>query len=85
MERLNYNTTTPMGQMVAEGINDLQNGFFKITRTSEAIKLMDEAQAASELGISVEQLAAFTEGLEQLKNALNAYPFTSLLPKYDQG
>lgn len=85
MARFIYNTTTPMGQMVAEGINDLQNGLAKMTRTSESIKLMDEAQVASELGISAEQLAAFTEGLEQLKNALNAYPFSTLLPTFDQG
>ena len=74
-----------MGQILSEGINDLQNGIFKINRTLEAIKFMDETQPASELSISAEQLAEFTEGLEQLKNALNDYPFNALLSKYDQG
>lgn len=85
MARFSYNASTAMGQMLAEGINDLQNGFAKLTRTAEAVTLMDETQAAQEMGINVEQFAGFRSGLNQLKTALEADPFAKLLPNYDQG
>ena len=85
MARFSYNASTAMGQMLAEGINDLQNGFAKITRVSESVTLMDEAQVLSELGVSAEQCAGFRSGLNQLRTALEAELFTKLLPNYDQG
>ena len=85
MSRFTYNITTPMGQILSEGINDMQNALFKINRTLEAIKVMDEAQAASELGIKAEEFAGFRSGLNQLITALEADPFAKLLPNYDQG
>ena len=85
MARFSYNASTAMGQMLAEGINDLQNGFSKLTRISQAVTLMDEAQVASEMGLSAEQFADFRSGLNQLQSALNTAPFSTLLPNYDQG
>lgn len=85
MARLIYNTATPMGQMVAEGINDLQNGFAKITRTSESVTLMDTAQMVAELGVPEDRQDAFRSGLNQIRTALEGEPFSTLLPNYDQG
>ena len=85
MARFSYNASTAMGQMLAEGINDLQNGFAKLTRISKSVALMDEAQAASEMGINAEQFAGFRSGLNQLRTTLEADPFAKLLPNYDQG
>ena len=85
MARFSYNASTAMGQMLAEGINDLQNGFAKLTRISQSVTLMDEAQAASELGIKAEEFSGFRSGLNQLRTSLEADPFAKLLPNYDQG
>ena len=85
MARFVYNASTPMGQMLAEGIDDLQNGLAKLTRVSESVTLMDEAQAGTEMGVSPEQFAGFRSGLNQLRTALEDEPFAKLLPNYDQG
>ena len=85
MARFVYTASTSMGQLLAEGINDLQNGLAKLTRVSQSVTLMDEAQAAIEMGVSAEDFAGFKSGLNQLRTALEADPFAKLLPNYDQG
>lgn len=85
MPRFTYSTATPMGQMVSEAIDDIQNGIAKITRTSEAITQMSPEQMTDEVGIPAETQAGFRSGLNQLRTALEKEPFANLLPNYDQG
>lgn len=85
MVRFNYSTATPMGQMVAEGVNELQNGSFKITRAALSVKLMSDQQLEAELGVQSANQADFRTALEQLKAALETAPFINILPNLDQG
>ena len=85
MARFTYNTSTPMGQLVSEGIDDLQNALANITRSSEAITLMSAEQMSAEVGVPDSEQAGFRSGLNQLRTALEDDPFSKLLPTYDQG
>ena len=85
MARFSYKTDVPMGAMVSEAINDLQNGVAKVTRAAEAITMMDEDQMMAEVGVTAEEQAGFRSALNQLKNALAEDPFAKLLPNLDQG
>lgn len=85
MARFTYSTTTPMGQMVAESVNNLQNGLAKITRAAESITLMSEEQMTNEVGVPAEDQAGFKSSLNQLKTALEKAPFDNILPNLDQG
>ena len=85
MARFSYKTDVPMGAMVSEAINDLQNGVAKVTRAAEAITMMDENQMMAEVGVATEDQGGFRSALNQLKNALAEDPFAKLLPNLDQG
>ena len=85
MSRFTYNTGVPMGQLVSESINHMQEALAKITRSSEAITQMNEEQMTSEVGVPKEQQAGFKSGLNQLRKAMESNPFDQLLPNYDQG
>ena len=85
MARFSYKTDVPMGAMVSEAINDLQNGVAKVTRAAESVTLMDENQMMAEVGVAAEDQAGFRSALNQLKNALAEDPFAKLLPNLDQG
>ena len=85
MARFSYKTDVPMGAMVSEAINDLQNGVAKVTRAAESITMMDENQMMSEVGVSANDQAGFRSALNQLKAALEKAPFDGILPNLDQG
>ena len=85
MARFVYNASLPMGQMTAEGVNCLQQGLAKITRAAESVTLMSEEQMTAEVGVPIESQAGFRSALNQLKKALEAEPFSKLLPNLDQG
>ena len=85
MARFTYETQTPMGQMVAESVNNLQEGLAKVTRASEAITLMSVEQMTAEVGVPEADQAGFRSSLNQLKTALEKAPFDNILPNLDQG
>ena len=85
MSRFTYNTTTPMGQLVSESINHMQEALAKITRSSEAITKMSTEQMTNEVGVPESEQAGFKSGLNQLRAAMEGKPFDQLLPTYDQG
>lgn len=83
MSRFIYNASTPIGQIIAEGISSVQESHFKLQRASEAVTQMSEQEAQSELG--VDDLPGFRSALNQLNAAFNKPPFSNLLPLLDQG
>ena len=85
MARFTYSTATPMGQMVSESVNNLQEGLAKITRSAESVTLMSEEQMTAELGVPAGDQAGFRSSLNQLKKALEGKPFSKILPILDQG
>lgn len=85
MARFSYNTSTPIGQIVSEAINHLQEGHAKITRASESVTLMSEEQMTAEVGVDVSVQDGFRSALNQIKNALEKEPFINILPNLDQG
>lgn len=85
MARFVYSTDTPIGQLAAEGVNCLLEGSYKLGRAAESVTLMDESQMTAELGVPKESQAGFRSALNQLKKALEAEPFSKLLPNLDQG
>lgn len=85
MARFTYNTSTPMGQIVSESVNHMQEALAKITRSSGAVTLMGAEEMESELGVPQEQQAGFRSALNQLKKALEGTTFSNLLPQLDQG
>lgn len=85
MPRFTYEAQTPMGQMVAESVNNLQEGLAKVTRAAEAVTLMSEDQMTAEVGVPAADQAGFRSSLNQLKTALEKAPFDNILPNLDQG
>lgn len=85
MARFTYNTSTPMGQIVSESVNHMQEALAKITRSSEAITLMDAENMEIEVGVPKEQQAGFKSALNQLRKTLDGEPFSIILPQLDQG
>lgn len=85
MARFVYNASLPMGQLTAESINHIQEGLAKITRVAESVILMSEEQMTTEVGVPVEDQPGFKSSLNQLKNALEAAPFNTILHNLDQG
>ena len=85
MARFVYNASLPMGQLTAEGVNHIQQGLAKITRAAESVTLMNEEQLTAEVGVPAGDQAGFKSSLNQLKNALEAAPFSTILPNLDQG
>lgn len=85
MPRFTYETQTPMGQMVAESVNNLQEGLAKVTRAAEAVTLMSEEQMTAEVGVPTADQPGFRSSLNQLKTALEKAPFDTILPNLDQG
>lgn len=85
MARFTYNTSTPMGQIVSESVNHMQEALAKITRCSEAITLMDAEVMEAEVGVPQERQAGFKSALNQLRTALDGEPFSNILPQLDQG
>ena len=85
MARFVYNASLPMGQLTAEGVNHIQQGLAKITRAAESVTLMSEEQLTAEVGIPAGDQAGFKSSLNQLKNSLEAAPFSTILPNLDQG
>ena len=85
MARFTYDTSTAMGKMVSEAIDDIQLGVAKINRVAEAITMMSPEQMQAEVGVPESEHAGFRSGLNQLKKALEIEPFFNLLPSYDQG
>ena len=83
MSRFTYSTSTPIGQIIAEGINSAQESRYKLNRASDAVAQMNEEQAKDELG--VDNLAGFRSALNQLNAAYEKEPFENLLPLFDQG
>lgn len=85
MARFIYSTATPMGQVISESVNNLQEGLAKITRAAESVTLMSEEQMTAEVGVPAADQAGFRSSLNQLKTALEAKPFNNILPNLDQG
>lgn len=85
MSRFTYSTATPIGQIVSEAINHLQEGHAKIKRASEAVTIMNEEQITSELSVPSSEQTDFISALNQIKDVLEADPLSKLLPNLDQG
>lgn len=85
MARFTYEAQTPMGQMVAESVNNLQEGLAKVTRAAESVTLMSVEQMTAEVGVPEADQPGFRSALNQLKTALEAKPFDNILPNLDQG
>ena len=85
MARFIYSTATPIGQIVSEAVNSFQDGKYKIKRAAEAVTLMSEEQMLDELNVDASAQAEFRSALNQLKTAIEAEPFSALLPNLDQG
>ena len=85
MARFTYNTSTPMGQIVSESVNHMQEALAKITRSAEAITIMGAEDMTAEVGVPQDQQAGFKSALNQLKKALEGTPFSNVLPQLDQG
>ena len=85
MARFTYNTATPMGQLTSESVNDLKTALAKVTRAAESITLMSEEQMTTDVGVPTTDQAGFKSSLNQLKTALEAAPFSNILPNLDQG
>lgn len=85
MPRFTYEAQTPMGQMVAESVNNLQEGLAKVTRASESVTLMSVEQMTAEVGVPEADQDGFRSSLNQLKTALEKAPFDNILPNLDQG
>ena len=83
MSRFTYTTNTPIGQIIAEGINSAQESRYKLDRAADAVAQMSEQQAKDELG--VDNLPGFRSALNQLNTAFSKEPFDNLLPLLDQG
>ena len=83
MSRLTYDSSTAIGQIIAEGINALIEGEYKIHRAAEAVGMMDETEAKAEVGI--DNLAGFRSSLNQISEVMAADPLRKLLPNLDQG
>ena len=45
MSRFTYSTSTPIGQIIAEGINSAQESRYKLSRAADAVVQMSEEQA----------------------------------------
>ena len=85
MARFIYNTSLPMGQLTAEGVNHIQQGLAKITRAAESVTQMSEQQMTNEISVPIDDQAGFRSALNQLKTALEGEPFSKILPNLDQG
>ena len=85
MARLTYSTITPMGQIVSEAIDHLQEGHAKIKRAADSVTIMSEEQITNELGVPVSEQSQFKSALDKIKQALEAEPFSNILPDLDQG
>ena len=83
MSRFNYTSSTPIGQIIAEGINSAQESRYKLNRATDAVAQMSEQQAKDELG--VDNLPGFRSALNQLNAAYEKEPFENVLPLLDQG
>lgn len=85
MARFSYSTATPIGQIISEAVNYLQEGQDKIRRSAKAVDLMSEEQMLAEINVDVANQAGFRNALNQLQTAIEAEPFSNLLPNLDQG
>ena len=85
MARFSYSAVTPIGQLISEAINSFQEGHYKIKRAADAVTLMSDEQMLNELNVDSFSKAEFCNVLNQLKTAIEAEPFSTLLPNLDQG
>ena len=85
MSRMIYNTATPFGQMISEGIDYIQVAALNIERTSKAINEMNAEQCEAELGVEQNDFANFRNRLKDIKSHLEDDKFRSLLVMFDQG
>lgn len=85
MPRFTYSTETPIGQIVSEAINHIQEGHAKIKRAADAVTIMNEEQIASELLVPSSEQPDFISALNQIKGVLEEDLLAKLLPSLDQG
>lgn len=89
MARFVYNPTTAMGQILSEGIDQIQEGKAKLARAAGSLREMTAAEAAAEFGLTEADYIVFRNQLTMLvDNLRNEETQTSpgkLLVRFDYG
>ena len=85
MSRIAYNTSTPFGQMISEGIDHIQQATLNIQRSANAVSEMTAEQCEIEIGVSQDDFSNFRNRLNDLLAHLQDESFQNKLVIFDQG
>lgn len=84
MARIAYDPETGLGQLLAEGVDDIMTGRHKLRRFLAALSQMTAAEAESEIGIPQASYTTVVTGLTTIDTALHATAINKL-DLVDQG
>ena len=85
MARTSYNTGTPFGQLISEGIDHIQTATFNIQRSANAVSEMSAEECEAEIGVAQADFTNFRNRLNDILAHLNDANFQALLVIFDQG
>ncbi len=85
MIRIAYNTDTPFGQLISEGIDHIQHATLNIGRSANAISEMTAEQCEAEIGVAQDDFTNFRNRLNDILAHLQDESFQNLLVIFDQG
>ena len=85
MSRLTYNTATPFGQLLSEGIDHIQTATLNVERTARAVSEMTAEQCEAEIGVAQSDFTQFRNRLNDVLASLADEKFRGLLVMFDQG
>ncbi len=85
MSRIAYNTSTPFGQLISEGIDHIQAATLNMNRSANAVSEMSAEQCEAEIGVAQADFTNFRNRLNDILAHLKEENFQSLLVIFDQG
>ena len=85
MARFNYNTSTPMGQLISSGIDRITNGHIELDRAARSISEMTAEEGEADVGIPMDDFTNFRNRLNDLIAHLADTDFQSKRVMFDQG
>lgn len=85
MSRIAYNTSTPFGQLISEGVDHIQVATLNIQRSANAVSEMTAEQCEAEIGVPQADFTNFRNRLNDILSHLQDEAFQSKLVIFDQG
>ena len=85
MSRITYNTSTPFGQLISEGIDHIHQATLNIQRSASAVTEMTAEQCEAEIGVAQDDFTNFRNRLNDIQLHLEYEKFRNLTVIFDQG